>query len=82
MLAILERAILDFVGNDKKDIEEAQEWIFAPRNNNDYPPFTFGWVCDGLDLDPDQIEGIIYKMPKRGSHRVAPWYFMKRAKAN
>ncbi|MCB0310812.1 MAG: hypothetical protein KDD42_06240, partial [Bdellovibrionales bacterium] len=28
LMAILERAILDFVGNDQKEAEEAEIWLF------------------------------------------------------
>jgi hypothetical protein len=78
-MAILERAILDYVGNDQKDLALAEEWIFAPRNENDFSPFTFGWVCRELDLDPGHTARQIEQMPKRGCHRVAPWYFTKSA---
>lgn len=80
LMAVLERAILDFVGNDKKDLNQAEEWIFAPRNNDDFPPFSFGWVCKELDLDPERISNVIKQMPKRGARRVAPWYFEKHSK--
>ena len=49
LMAILERAILDFVGNDGEALREAEDWIF------DLPspamPFTFSWICQQLDLN-------------------------------
>lgn len=29
LMAILERAILDYVGNDAKELQDAEHWIFA-----------------------------------------------------
>lgn len=76
LLAILERAILDYVGNDQKEVDEAEAWIFDsdtinPRKDN----FSFDWVCEELDLCPSQVTHAIKTMPKRGNRRVAPWYF-------
>jgi hypothetical protein len=73
--AILERAILDYVGNDKKEAEEAQEWIFNEEFNSTPRAFSFQWICEELDLNHKIIARIISSMPKRGKHRVAPWYF-------
>ena len=73
LMAILERAILDFVGNDGEALREAEDWIF------DLPspamPFTFSWICQQLDLNDADIRTRIAQMPKRGNRRIAPWYF-------
>lgn len=77
LLAILERAILDYVGNDAKEVEEAEAWLFgdldAPKNEQ----FSFQWVCEQLDLDMYRISAKIRNMPRRGNRKVAPWYFTK-----
>ena len=105
LLAILERAILDYVGNDSKEAVAAREWIFgsnepvlrpvpvgtevieidaAQKNNDEFEndedtePFSFVWVCRELDLNPKGVAEMIRLMPKRGSHRIAPWYFSRR----
>jgi hypothetical protein len=75
LLGILERAILDYVGNDKQEAEEANEWLFS--NEDNLSPFTFNWVCDQIDLDSVRVRKMIKDMPKRGKNRVAPWYFQK-----
>jgi hypothetical protein len=77
LLAILERAILDYVGNDEREFEQAEHWLFseAGRASNDF--FSFNWVCEQLDLDPTRIANKIRAMPRRGNRKVAPWYFMK-----
>ena len=76
LLAILERAILDFVGNDAREVEGSAEWLFGDDSGND-DEFSFNWVCLQLDLDTAQIAEQIRRMPKRGSHRIAPWYITK-----
>lgn len=87
LAALLERAILDFVGNDAAEVAAAEEWIFAwqtdqlasDKDSNFGPlkDFSFRWVCHYLDLNPYKVAAFIKEMPKRGSHRVAPWYFSK-----
>lgn len=77
LLAILERAILDFVGNDVREAEQANAWIFGEDEEMSAEPFSFAWVCKELDLDSISVAKMIQAMPKRGSNRVAPWYFQK-----
>lgn len=77
LLAILERAILDFVGNDKREVEEAEEWLFGDLENPSLDKFSFAWICEQLDLDLSKISGKIRMMPRRGDKKIAPWYFMK-----
>ena len=82
LMAILERAILDYVGNDSREVEEAEEWLFGEIRKPSYQAFTFPWICQELDLDYRKISGKIKAMPKRGSQRIAPWHFTKHADAN
>ncbi|MBX7144883.1 MAG: hypothetical protein K1X79_10565 [Oligoflexia bacterium] len=77
LTAILERAILDFVGNDKVEMDDAQTWIFEAAQDTDPSPFSFAWLCRELDLNPMFIASKIKEMPKRGKSRIAPWYSMK-----
>lgn len=79
LLAILERAILDFVGNDVKEAECASEWLLSNEDFDNNEPFTFAWVCRELDLSPKMVSDTIKAMPKRGSNRIAPWYFARKA---
>ena len=76
LLAILERAILDFVGNDEKELAEAQDWLFDDFEG-DGPAYSFPWLCQELDLHTPEILEKIKAMPRRGHHRIAPWYFSK-----
>ena len=77
LLAILERAILDFVGNDQREVDEAESWIFGELDTPKNEQFSFSWVCEQLDLDMYQISSKIRQMPRRGNRKVAPWYFSK-----
>lgn len=77
VLAILERAILDYVGNNEKEVRRAEAWLFTTNEDydeNQIEDFSFEWVCHQLDLEPKKIAKIIRDMPKRGKSRVAPWY--------
>ena len=76
LLAILERAILDFVGNDKVEVIAAESWIFDTEATI-ADRFSFPWICHELDLEPGRISNIIRSMPRRGTSRVAPWYMMR-----
>lgn len=75
LMATLERAILDYVGNHDGEILAAEEWIFAAEEEHKPGVFTFAWVCEQLDLEAEKIAYVIKNMPKRGSRRIAPWYF-------
>lgn len=77
LLAILERAILDFVGNDARELEQAEQWLFGSERAHRNEHFSFEWVCEQLDLDPKRIAAKIKSMPRRGNRKVAPWYFTK-----
>ena len=75
LMAILERAILDFDGNDRKEVEAAHEWLFEKTDFAPAPAFSLPWICLQLDLELDKVRDTIKQMPKRGNRRVAPWYF-------
>lgn len=77
LLAILERAILDYVGNDAREVAEAHEWLFDEDAIPARAQFSFKWICEQLDLDHKSIAEKIRAMPRRGSRKVAPWYFTK-----
>jgi len=77
LLAILERAVLDYVGNDQSELEHAEQWLFGDSGRSSCDFFSFSWVCEQLDLDSTSIAEKIRSMPRRGTRKVAPWYFMK-----
>jgi len=77
LLAILERAILDYVGNDQREVHEAEEWLFGTIEKGTRAHFSFPWICEQLDLDRVKIAAKIRAMPRRGNRKIAPWYFAK-----
>jgi hypothetical protein len=77
LLAVLERAVLDYVGNDEREAGSAEEWLFSDLEDPRSGEFSFTWICRELDLDVKKIAQKISEMPKRGNRRVAPWYFLK-----
>jgi hypothetical protein len=79
LLAILERAILDYVGNDPREVQEAEEWLFGSLDSGHRNHFSFTWICEQLDLETRNIAEKIRAMPRRGSRKIAPWYFTKEA---
>ncbi len=78
LLAVLERAILDFLGNDSDEIDEAEHWLFTEQNDSPQKAFSFAWVCSELDLDLNGVLDKIRKMPRRGESRIPPWYLRDR----
>ena len=80
LLAVLERAILDLVGNDEQEVQTAKDWLFGDTEPHTPTEFSFAWVCQQLDLDPSHTADLIGKMPRRGKNRVAPWYFGREQK--
>ena len=72
MVAVLERAVLDYVGNEPRETEQATTWIFEDLYEEEPTSFSFPWICHQLDLDKHNIARKIKQLPKRGSQRVAP----------
>lgn len=70
--AILIRAVQDFTrlhakaqdGSSRmissRESERAREWIFD--DPMPYPPFTFLWICEALDIDVVKARGNILKL--------------------
>lgn len=53
--AMFERAMLDLTGNNKKDIDSAQCWIFYQRDPRADIPFSFEWCCFHLSWEPEEV---------------------------
>ena len=85
LMSLLERAILDYVGNNHKEVDSAESWLFEEEedsNSSLNPTFSFKWICFALDLDHKFVRETVKAMPKRGTHKVAPWYFNKTSANN
>ncbi len=64
MVAVVERALKDLAGDIEYDVinkrrvaGEARAWFFS----HDQGPFSFEWMCEQLDWDPDLIRSVIEK---------------------
>ena len=78
LMAILERALLDLVGNEDKQVEAAENWFFGQEQQAlKEDEFSFPWICQQLDLDLSTISEKVKSMPKRGTSRIAPWDTMR-----
>ena len=73
LMATLERALLDYVGNNNKDKEEAKAWLFSKAGVSQI--FSLEWICEQLDLDINMVKNTVRNMPMRGNKKMAPWYF-------
>ena len=71
LIAILDRAVLDYCGREGELHEKAKAWIFTEGNFED--PFSFNSICSHLRLDPSAVIERIEKLniPKNvsQSHR-------------
>jgi len=51
--AILNRAVLDFLGNGRDASAKAALWLFDRDSAGD--EFSYEWICDNLDLNSERI---------------------------
>jgi len=53
LIAILDRAVLDYCGREGELHEKAKSWLFSEGNLED--PFSFKSICSHLRLDPSAV---------------------------
>jgi hypothetical protein len=53
--AVLERAVRDVLDGD----EEAVDW-FADDDESENAPFSFIWICEQLELDPEKVRASVF----------------------
>ncbi len=51
LVAVLQRAILDYVGSGRLLSTDAGDWLFDESDHD----FSFAWVCGHLGLEPDAV---------------------------
>jgi len=77
-MSVLERAILDYTGNDPELSGDARSWLFDNNiEEQETEEFSFPWLCQQLDLNVAKVLTKIKLMPRRGNSHVAPWYMPK-----
>lgn len=55
LIAVLKRAILDYLGPDQIEEVDARKWIYSAGADAHSPEFSFEWVCEQLSLDLEQV---------------------------
>lgn len=53
LIATLDRAVLDFHGNNQEDLKDAQDWLFNELDSGDI--FSFNWICEHLGVNPGAV---------------------------
>ncbi len=53
LVAMLQRALLDFAGTHDQESQSAKDWLFGPQDPRS--EFSFIWVCSHLDLNPTEV---------------------------
>jgi hypothetical protein len=76
LVAMIQRAIFDYMGNREFDRDSAAEWLFDDTENSDL--FSFQWVCSQLDLEPQAITSRVKQMTPRESMHCQRWWGMQR----
>ena len=72
--AVLERSIRDYLGSNKKERQEAAEWIFDEDEDSIHNEFSFSWVCLQLGLSADATREKVSKMTPRGNIPAQKWW--------
>ena len=77
LVAVLERAVRDYLGSNKRRQEEAARWLFTEISDaNSGEPFSFAWICEELGLAPEPLHKTLTTLLKTGTkkRRVRPFY--------
>ena len=59
LTGVLRRAIWDYLGSDGSESRDAEYWIFKHSGNRLRLEFSFTWICEHLNLDPQQVRASI-----------------------
>ena len=72
LVALLRRAILDYLSSDTLEAIEAQEWLFSEEAFSEYhDDFSFNWICEQLGIETSQLLKQLKVMePKEEQRRV------------
>ena len=76
LVAMIQRAIFDYMGNREFDRESAAEWLFEDSGGSEV--FSFDWVCAQLDLEPEVITSKVKGMTPREGLHCQRWWGMQR----
>ena len=59
LVAVLQRAVTDFVTGDDEMKSEAFNWIMDSKMEDEERPLTFIYICEALDFEPDNLRKAI-----------------------
>lgn len=68
LYALLRRAVLDYLGNDRVLREEAERWFFARSSEIDPEGYSFRWVCSQLEIVPEDFIRRLRAVSSLGEH--------------
>lgn len=68
LVALLERAILDYVGSVHDQYLHAGEWINDVEADPLEDQWSFAWVCEQLNLQPDVMRAQIVSLPRKPTY--------------
>ena len=75
LIALLNRALLDYLGSSGEVHHNAEEWLFADDDSTDC--FSYRWVCDHLGLEPDFLLGGVRIMRQESNGKIKRWYLQR-----
>lgn len=77
LVAMLERALLDYFGNQTIEKDEAEEWLFDDGATED-EDFSFPWICAHLELDRERVLDRLLEMKPTGQISAGHWWGIRR----
>ncbi|MCC6219910.1 MAG: hypothetical protein IT291_01575 [Deltaproteobacteria bacterium] len=80
LVAMVQRALLDYFGTCFLEKKNATEWLFAEQEptETENQVFSFSWICDQLDLEQEQVLSQISKMKPTDEAAAHKWGGMRR----
>ena len=78
LVAMLERALLDYFGNQPAEREEADAWLFNDADESE--EFSFPWICSELELNRERVLARLVEMNSGTSvmHNAGHWWGIRR----
>jgi len=66
LVAILRRALFDYVQGSGEEKVAARDWLF---DEDQHTLFSFRWICTQLEIDAGSI---LFRLKRRGGRKVQP----------
>ena len=72
LVALLRRALFDYFGGSATERQAAQDWILDMEDEEE--PFSFGWVCSYLDMDPERVRKYVMQTRLVSNRPTIEWW--------